>query len=61
MRSNHLNIRSFWKSLVASCVCVRLRFERVLSASSSQAQIAFVCNVISYLEASSRDYLVSSV
>ena len=31
MTSDHLDIGSVWKSLVASCVCVRLKFESAFS------------------------------
>ena len=43
MSSNHLDPRSVWKSLVASCVCVCvcvcvwLKFERAFSTRSSPA------------------------
>ena len=55
MSSNHLDIRSVWKSLVASCVCVWLKFEHDLVASDK-----FICSVISYLKVSRRDYLKTS-
>ena len=39
MSSNDLGLRSVWKSLVASCVCVCvwLKFERAFSTRSSPA------------------------
>ena len=44
MTSNHLDISFVWKSLVASCVCVWLKFERTFSTCSSPARNAFVSN-----------------
>ena len=40
MSSNHLGLRSVWKSLVASCVWVK--FERAFSTRSSPARNGFV-------------------
>ena len=37
MTRDHLDISCAWKSLVASGVCVWLKFERVLSVCSSPA------------------------
>ena len=73
MSSDDLDISLVWKSLVASCVCVyvcgetrvHLQCPKCLSPDqhktrSSLAINAFVCSVISYLEVSSRGYLVAS-
>ena len=51
MSSNHLGLRSVWKSLVASCVCVcvgggGLKFERAFSTRSSPARNGFVSSLI---------------
>ena len=48
MSSNHLGLRSVWKSLVASCVCVCvwLKFERAFSTRSSPARNGFVSSSI---------------
>ena len=71
MTSDHLDISYVWKSLVASCVCVWLKFKCTLSMCSSsspdhhktRSSLAinpFVCSVISYSEVSSKGYLVTS-
>ena len=39
MSSNHFDIRSFWKLLVASCVCVWLKLERAFSTRSSHTEV----------------------
>ena len=44
--SNRLDLRSVWKSLVASCVCVWLKFERAFSTRSSPARNGFVSSSI---------------
>ena len=46
MSSNHLGLRSVWKSLVASYVCVGVKFERAFSTCSSPAQNGFVSSSI---------------
>ena len=54
MSSNHLDLRSVWKSLVASCVCVWLKFKHAFSTpvrlqretGSSLARNAFVSSTI---------------
>ena len=46
MSSNHLGLRSVWKSLVASCVCVWLKFERAFSTRLSPARNGFVSSSI---------------
>ena len=42
MTSDHLDVTFVWKSLVASCVRVWLKFERTFSACSSPARNTFV-------------------
>ena len=69
MTSDHLDISSVWKSLVASCVCVWLKFERAFSTCSFPAQNAFVVfspainafvgSVLSLSEKNSRGYLAT--
>ena len=48
MSSDHLGLRSVWKSLVASCVyvCVWVKFERAFSICSSPARNGFVSSSI---------------
>ena len=41
MTSDHLDIGSVWKSLVASCVRVWLKFERAFSTCLSPVRNAF--------------------
>ena len=42
MTRNHLDISFVWKSLVANCVCMWLKFELAFSTCLSPAQNAFV-------------------
>ena len=46
MSSNHLGLRSVWKSLVASCVCVCGLSSNAFSTRSSPARNGFVSSSI---------------